>query len=69
MNFPMHIFGFPYASYATDGDESLFLTLALALTLTPTLSLALPYATLRYPTPTRQREPVALPLRPPPGDT
>ena len=23
MNFPMHIFGFPYASYATDGSQSL----------------------------------------------
>ena len=27
MNFPMHIFGFPYASYATDGNESLSLCL------------------------------------------
>ena len=27
MNFPKHIFGFPYASYATDGNESLSLCL------------------------------------------
>ena len=27
MNFPKHIFGFPYACYATDGNESLSLCL------------------------------------------